>query len=992
LHHQSQLTSRQLILNRHTQRIEIAYEITDQTQMWVSLWGETFKFESSAGGGAAIAEIIRNGEAVTFSNGITPPITVVLKQQNKDVATPLVIQMDQRNLYRPTMELLVKRVSRTNKSRLLGSPGLPNAPATVAVAPGNGPRDVQLFWTAPGVWDLGTIGAPITDYLIQSSGDAGASWADLTTNISVLTYDTVTNLDPSTEYVFRVAAVNAVGIGPWSTASVPVRPTTDVVMADTQQFGFSHEGWLDASWTADGIWRLESDGIRLQHWTSSLTSKQSFGSETQQIQFSYEITDRTQMWASLWGETFVFESPAGGGAVTARITRNGEAVTFDDGVTAPTTVILKQANKDVATPLFLQMDQRNLSRLEMELLLKQVVAVQQNNDFAVLPISEFPEVLRAYERRPSGSWRIWSRDSFSFGEEQDFYFFEYDWLYLVDPITGPRYTVDTTRPYAPLHIWVAPGDTGGSMSVSWIAPRVWEADPVGGITDYLVQYSDDSGGSWVDYETVTSTVTEQVVTNLDPNTEYVFRVAAANARGTSDWSEASAASLPSPISGRVDTQHFRFSHEGWLDASWTADGMWRLESDGIRLQHWTSSLTSKQSFGSETESIEFSYEITDQTQMWVSIWGETFVFEPPAGGGPVTARITRNDGEVTFSNGITSPTTVILKQVNKDGASPLLIQMDQRNMYRLEMELLLQALNVTTAPAAPAEPARPVTVTGVYVRGSGWNAGYLARTPFTTLDGAALGWELPDGSAQLADASSISWNNVDVISIRFGQPIAQPAADALQLVLGTAEGNRTILPTAAPTLLAGGTVAQWTLPASLASGRYVISIAAAGITNAAGTATLDGEWTTSSSTFGAGSGDGTAGGSFNFFFNALVGDVNGNGSMSPTDIATIRSSLTSPFNTPLAANNSNYRLDLNGSNSLNSTDLSQTRAQLTSALGTTLSSLPAVTAPVESTTRSAGPFAAFAEEGEDTLATGLSAEAWAWYGIENGCRDKAKIR
>jgi len=117
------------------------------------------------------------------------------------------------------------------------------------------------------------------------------------------------------------------------------------------------------------------------------------------------------------------------------------------------------------------------------------------------------------------------------------------------------------------------------------------------------------------------------------------------------------------------------------------------------------------------------------------------------------------------------------------------------------------------------------------------------------------------------------------------------------------------------------------------------------IENAAGTTILDGDWVTGESTFAAGSGDGEAGGAFNFFFNSLVGDLNGNGVMNGLDISAIRSNLTSPLNTPLLPDSSNYRLDINGSNGLNSADLSQTRAQLTSAFGTSLASLPPVTAP-----------------------------------------------
>ncbi len=243
-----------------------------------------------------------------------------------------------------------------------------------------------------------------------------------------------------------------------------------------------------------------------------------------------------------------------------------------------------------------------------------------------------------------------------------------------------------------------------------------------------------------------------------------------------------------------------------------------------------------------------------------------------------------------------------------------------------------------------------VRVAGVFVDGSGWNDAYRARSPFTTVDQTPLGWQLLDGPAQLAAGSTVSWDSIDRISVRFDQPIAPPAADALQLVLGTPEGNRVIVPTDPPTLLAGDTVARWALPADfsrLISGRYVLSIAAEGIENAAGTTILDGDWVTGESTFAAGSGDGEAGGAFNFFFNSLVGDLNGNGVINGLDISAIRSNLTSPLNTPLLPDSSNYRLDINGSNGLNSADLSQTRAQLTSAFGTSLASLPPVTAPAD---------------------------------------------
>ncbi|NBW88283.1 MAG: hypothetical protein EBR23_15990 [Planctomycetia bacterium] len=217
-------------------------------------------------------------------------------------------------------------------------------------------------------------------------------------------------------------------------------------------------------------------------------------------------------------------------------------------------------------------------------------------------------------------------------------------------------------------------------------------------------------------------------------------------------------------------------------------------------------------------------------------------------------------------------------------------------------------------------------VTGVYARGGAWNATYLGLSPFATVGSDALGWALVDGANQLAAGSSLSWSNVDTISLQFNQPIAQPAAAALKLVLGTSLGDQTITPSSAPTLLAGGTIAQWTVPAALDSGTYVISVLSSGILNAGGTTALDGEWTTGTSTFAQGSGDGTAGGTFNFYVNVLVADVNGSGVVNNTDTTSVRSQLFG------AVSASNFRNDFNGSNSINNTDVTALRFKLFSAL------------------------------------------------------------
>jgi hypothetical protein len=96
---------------------------------------------------------------------------------------------------------------------------LPAAPTGLTATGGN--AQVALSWTAP----TGVIAqAPITDYREQFSTDNGATWTTFTAAASTATSATVTGLTNGTAYRFRVAAVNAVGVGAYTAASSAVTP------------------------------------------------------------------------------------------------------------------------------------------------------------------------------------------------------------------------------------------------------------------------------------------------------------------------------------------------------------------------------------------------------------------------------------------------------------------------------------------------------------------------------------------------------------------------------------------------------------------------------------------------------------------------------------------------------------------------------------------------------------------------------------------------
>ena len=100
---------------------------------------------------------------------------------------------------------------------------LPAAPTGVIVSAGN--AQVTVSWTAP------SPTVPVTDYVVQYSSNSGSSWTTFTDGTSTATSAVVTGLTNQTSYVFRVAAVNGVGTGSYSTASSAVTPTLYVFRA-----------------------------------------------------------------------------------------------------------------------------------------------------------------------------------------------------------------------------------------------------------------------------------------------------------------------------------------------------------------------------------------------------------------------------------------------------------------------------------------------------------------------------------------------------------------------------------------------------------------------------------------------------------------------------------------------------------------------------------------------------------------------------------------
>jgi hypothetical protein len=145
---------------------------------------------------------------------------------------------------------------------------VPPAPTSLTATAGN--AQVSLSWTAPTVLSV----TPITDYVVQFSSNSGSTWTTFSDGTSTTASATVSGLTNSTAYVFRVAAVNGVGQGAWSSATSEVTPSAlvyraiPVMTSMTAPSGqvsfheFAFPGWRTSQCGggSEDVWRVFDQG------------------------------------------------------------------------------------------------------------------------------------------------------------------------------------------------------------------------------------------------------------------------------------------------------------------------------------------------------------------------------------------------------------------------------------------------------------------------------------------------------------------------------------------------------------------------------------------------------------------------------------------------------------------------------------------------------------------------------------------------------------
>ncbi len=226
----------------------------------------------------------------------------------------------------------------------------------------------------------------------------------------------------------------------------------------------------------------------------------------------------------------------------------------------------------------------------------------------------------------------------------------------------------------------------------------------------------------------------------------------------------------------------------------------------------------------------------------------------------------------------------------------------------------------------------PPEVAAVYVSGTSWSSSFLTYLAANGMGDAQLGYQLLGGANQL---TPLPWTNITTISVVFTQDVTVNTAQAGLAIYGSPDlAAPASLSSAAFSYNSATHTAQWTFAAPLTDDKYLLAIPSAAVANTLGTA-LDGEFTNATATSPGGnfpSGDGVAGGDFDFRFNVLPGNSSQqNGIVTGADGNGVRARLLQNTTMPLYS----PFYDLNGDGTIAGSDGSAVRLHLLQSLPAT---------------------------------------------------------
>lgn len=466
-----------------------------------------------------------------------------------------------------------------------------SAPLNLVATAGN--AEVSLAWSPPS----STGGTAISSYKIEYSSNGGTSWSAASSPASAVTASTISGLTNGVDYLFRVAAVGGGTAGPFASTSSPSTPTAGssgsarraMIVTNTQTIP------VPAGMTRVKAWAVGGGTYAIPLASRITTQGRGLGGGSGACAY--------KSWAVQAGDSIEcriesnpsqssFALPANAGSATViRIRASGESEGFSayagQYVYGGLTTSISGAQQRGVGGKYYPTNGGDGGADGGDGIGQQVGSLSRGGAIGggLSPTSQFASdspYCRGRQKANnvsglldavalaggiasescSGSPAFGSGAAVGFASDQqglisnsvtllpagnggggaeysansgDYYRLEPGEPAIVLLFENEPLIADP--PGTPQSVAGYPGDTQVSLT--------WSASTTGGAaSDYFVQYSIDNGASWVSVTRAQSALTSAQVTGLKNDVDYIFRVAASSAAGTSAWSAPSASVRP----------------------------------------------------------------------------------------------------------------------------------------------------------------------------------------------------------------------------------------------------------------------------------------------------------------------------------------------------------------------------------------------------------------------------------------------------------------